>query len=207
MISPLSEEQQTCPVLPPSHHCLLLPALLSHINCGTNTVHIAYNDLSILRGMYRHPSIAQLVERWTVVVEVIHRSLVRIRLEGYFFSPFIHCHFYFSFFLLVSMCLEKCFPFVCDVVLKLLLAQDNFREIETNARLLLLQKDKWMSRQEVALIYHCMNILGVCVPLRSWFPLSHSLARLLQWWTRDTSIPMEVRRSSSCSEFQSTFVV
>ena len=28
------------------------------------------------------PSIAQLVERWTVVVMVIHRSLVRIRLEG-----------------------------------------------------------------------------------------------------------------------------
>ena len=31
------------------------------------------------------PSIAQLVERWTVVVMVIHRSLVRIRLEGLFF--------------------------------------------------------------------------------------------------------------------------
>ena len=37
------------------------------------------------------PSIAQLVERWTVVVEAfqkrrdIHRSLVRIRLEGIFF--------------------------------------------------------------------------------------------------------------------------
>ena len=29
-----------------------------------------------------HPSIAQLVERWTVVEVVIHRSLVRIRLEG-----------------------------------------------------------------------------------------------------------------------------
>ena len=28
------------------------------------------------------PSIAQLVERWTVVVIVIHRSLVQIRLEG-----------------------------------------------------------------------------------------------------------------------------
>ena len=34
------------------------------------------------------PSIAQLVERWTVEVIVIHRSLVRIRLEGVeFFSP------------------------------------------------------------------------------------------------------------------------
>ena len=32
------------------------------------------------------PSIAQLVERWTVEVVVIHRSLVRIRLEGLIFS-------------------------------------------------------------------------------------------------------------------------
>ena len=31
------------------------------------------------------PSIAQLVERWTVEVMEIHRSLVRIRLEGLFF--------------------------------------------------------------------------------------------------------------------------
>ena len=30
------------------------------------------------------PSIAQLVERWTVVAVDIHRSLVRIRLEGFF---------------------------------------------------------------------------------------------------------------------------
>lgn len=33
----------------------------------------------------RNPLIAQLVERWTVVVLVIHRSLVRIRLKGLFF--------------------------------------------------------------------------------------------------------------------------
>jgi hypothetical protein len=35
-----------------------------------------------------YPSIAQLVERWTVVAAlkaVIHRSLVQIRLEGIFF--------------------------------------------------------------------------------------------------------------------------
>ena len=41
----------------------------------------------------RDPSIAQLVERWTVDVADIHRSLVRIRLEGYqffFFSSFPH---------------------------------------------------------------------------------------------------------------------
>ena len=31
------------------------------------------------------PSIAQLVERWTVVEVVIHRSLVQIRLEGFLF--------------------------------------------------------------------------------------------------------------------------
>ena len=38
------------------------------------------------------PSIAQLVERWTVVGLLssdIHRSLVRIRLEGYRFSPLL----------------------------------------------------------------------------------------------------------------------
>ena len=33
-----------------------------------------------------HPSIAQLAERWTVVVKVIHRSLVQIRLDG---NPFL----------------------------------------------------------------------------------------------------------------------
>ena len=32
------------------------------------------------------PPIAQLVERWTVEVMEIHRSLVRIRLGGLFFS-------------------------------------------------------------------------------------------------------------------------
>lgn len=41
----LSEEQGACPVLLSSRHCLLLPALLSHIDCGTNAVHIAYNGL------------------------------------------------------------------------------------------------------------------------------------------------------------------
>ena len=33
------------------------------------------------------PSIAQLVERWTVeFIQVIHRSLVQIRLEGFIYS-------------------------------------------------------------------------------------------------------------------------
>ena len=40
------------------------------------------------------PSIAQLVERWTVVEVVIHRSLVQIRLEGFFSSSFYDYNYY-----------------------------------------------------------------------------------------------------------------
>ena len=47
------------------------------------------------------PSIAQLVERWTVEEIVIHRSLVRIRLEGLFFF-FFPVPLVFFFFLMVN---------------------------------------------------------------------------------------------------------
>ena len=48
--------------------------------------------LQCLVGDVVYPSIAQLVERWTVEVVVIHRSLVRIRLEGlsFFFHLVLH---------------------------------------------------------------------------------------------------------------------
>ena len=48
----------------------------------------------MLHEKFSHPSIAQLVERWTVVCSMsdIHRSLVQIRLEGVskFFRSFSH---------------------------------------------------------------------------------------------------------------------
>ena len=45
---------------------------------------------NLIFACYNNPLIAQLVERWTVVGIYlgIHRSLVRIRFKGWFFSPY-----------------------------------------------------------------------------------------------------------------------
>ena len=42
--------------------------------------------------LFRIPSIAQLVERWTVDVTAIHRSLVQIRFEGNAFNNYIQLY-------------------------------------------------------------------------------------------------------------------
>ena len=58
-----------------------------------NIINSPYKEF-VLDNSHNDPSIAQLVERWTVVDSIeIHRSLVQIRFEGIFFKPKITKYF------------------------------------------------------------------------------------------------------------------
>ena len=98
----------------------------------------------------------------------IHRSLVRIRLEGYVL-PFL-------FFL------EKYFPFVCDVVVKLLLCQTNPEAACEAALLIFSMVDQWQSTCVSLMLGEYVHT-SYMFDVRSWSKLSQSLSLFLHTWT------------------------
>ena len=46
----------------------------------------------------------------------------------------------------VFVCTDKYFPFVCDVIIRLLLAQDSYQTSQSTACHLLTLSDQWQSR-------------------------------------------------------------
>ena len=117
------------------------------------------------------PILAQLVERWTVVAEISRARWFESGSKDYFFVfkctlietqaiLFSHaekslcdvssCYCFFQFLNVFLSFLfshaEKYFPFVCDVVLKLLLGQSDPQISRDIASLLLSLADKWRTR-------------------------------------------------------------
>ena len=112
----------------------------------------------------------------------------------------VHC-------LCVSLIADKYFPFICDVVIKLLLAQDNYQSSLTTASNLLSLSDKWKSRCKICsmcmlctLYKHvCMHSVPerlvcvcVCVFFRRWCSLYQSLLALLHHWAGDTATSQDM---------------
>ena len=66
--------------------------------------------------------------------------------------------------LCVSLIADKYFPFICDVVIKLLLAQDNYQSSLTTASNLLSLSDKWKSRCKIcSMCMLCTLYKHVCM--------------------------------------------
>jgi hypothetical protein len=85
------------------YHLSYTPCLVEVLSIGNkiklfvNVTRFALN-CSCSQLIFISPSIAQLVERWTVVVRVtvIHRSLVQIRFEGVIFVLMLNFGFLFQ---------------------------------------------------------------------------------------------------------------
>ena len=131
--------------------CSLLSAIVSNIDCGKYSTVYGYSELLCAHQSSFDSSVGRAVDCSGVV---IHRSLVRIRLEGFLFhfnicfcnDIFIFCDCFFCDMSTPPLYSEKYFPFVCDVILKILLGQDNFQSSEAIACLLLSLADKWKNR-------------------------------------------------------------